>query len=422
MKSFPALAFVVVFALAGSLASAQSGLGKGKREQGKQEQGKQEQGRSQGGSSSGGLGKSQGGGTSGGSSSGRGQGGGSGSGGGSSSGGGLGKGRDQGGGSSSGGSSSGGYGRSQGGGSSSSGGGLGRSQGGGSSSGGNSRSQGDGGLGRVNDERLNRTNSIGKGSDQGRSGASGYGSNNNRGRGDGTFRIESPQLNLNKGSLSSQVFRSETVRVNSRWRDGYYGYNDNWRDDNFFYPHYVFSPWGQNRDCTVSPWYYYPSLPGYIWSSRIHYYSNTSCDWGIGTIYQWNRRNDNYGWNSYDRRDSGLDEALDDIVNLFERGDRRALNRLVPRRGRVNIYMDSQYCYSLDADDFYDLLLDNVQSTRTSRYSIDRVTTYRDTAQVSASHEYTDPWGRRQCVYHNYRLESDRYGYVITDFLTSGRR
>ncbi len=310
---------------------------------------------------------------------------------------------------------------------------MGRTQGGGtgSSSSGYGRPQGGGDLGRITD-RVERTNSIGKGSNQGRTGASGYGSNNNKGRGDNQFRIDSPQLNLNKGSLSIQVFRTETVRTNSRWRDGYHGYNDNWRDDSFYYPHYVFNPWN-NRGCTISPWYYYSNLPGYIGSNRIRYYENTSWNWGIGTIYHWNRgRNDNRDWysnnnynngynNNYNRNDSGLDDSLDDLVNLFERGDRRALGRLVPSRGRVNIYMDNQYCYSLEADDFYDLVLDNVQSTRTSQYRITKVTTYRDSAQVSASHEYIDPWGRQQCVYHHYRLSNDRYGYVITDFLTSGR-
>lgn len=483
MKSFRLLAFVACVGLLSSVALPQGGLGKGKGDQGGKSTGGQSTGgQSTGGSSQGGgLGKQTGGGSS---SGGRTTGGGNTQGGGSSSGGGLGKsqgggsssggratgGNTQGGGSSSGGSSQGGLGKGRGnqgggsttggntqGGGSSSGGGLGRSQGGGSSSGGRTtgsgsssggglgRSQGGGsngggGFGDRTDQNRNngqlgrvgdvpdRTNSIGR-VQNGRLGQSNYNSNNSLGRtGDG-FRIEQPRLNLNKGSLQIQVQRSETIRTNRNnydgynngWRDGYYSYSNNWRDDYFCYPHYTFNPWGNN--CSVSPWYYYGHLPGYISSSRIFWFQNVSCNWGIGTIYSWDR---NRGWDNgynsgYDRRNSELDDAVYDLVNAFERGDSRALGRLIPRHGRVNIYMDSMYTYTLDSDDFYDMMQDNIQSTRTTRYSIDRVRTTRDEAQVSATHEFLDPWGRRQCVYHNYRFEQDRYGYVITDFRSSYR-
>lgn len=478
MRSFRLLAFVACVGLLGSIGIPQ-GLGKGKGDQGGKSSGGQSSGgQSSGGQSTGGgLGKSQGGGSS---SGGRTTGGGSSQGGGSNSGGGLGRsqgGNSQGGGSSSGGntqgggSSQGGLGKGRGnqggsstgggntqGGSSSSGGGLGRSQGGGSSSGGrttgggsssggnnqgglgrqgggsssggfgerNDQNRGNGQLGRVGD-LPDRTNSIGK-VQNGRVGQSGYNSNNNLGRNGDGFRIEQPRLNLNKGSLHIQVQRSETIRTNRNygynngWRDGYVGYNNNWRDDYFCYPHYTFNPW--QRNCSISPWYYYGHLPGYINASRIFWFNNVSCNWGIGAVYSWDRNrgwNNGYSNNGYDRRNSEIDDAVYDLVNAFERGDSRALGRLIPRHGRVNIYMDDQYTYTLDSDDFYDMMQDNIQSTRTVRYSIDRVRTHRDEVQVSASHEFMDPWGRRQCVYHNYRLEEDRYGYVITDFRSSYR-
>lgn len=425
MKNLRLLAFAVCLSFVAGSALPQ-GLGKGKGNQGGQSTGS---GQSSG--NQGGLGKGQGGGSS--------------TGGGQSSGGGIGRGRgDQGGQTTGGGQSSGNQGglgkgrgdqggRSTGGGQSSGnqGGGLGnqggsgrgkgdQGQGGlGSQGGGQGNSNGNqGGLGRIGNPP-DRVNSIGKGSDQGRSGRTNYGSNNNLGnRGQGV-RIETPRLNLNKGTLQSQVFRSETVRVNSGWRDGYYGYNNSWRDDSFYYPYYAFNPWGR-QSCTISPWYFYAHLPGYLFASRIQYYEGTRCNWGYGSPYNWNEdRWDRGGDRDY--RGSELDGAIYDIERAFERQDRRALGRLVPSRGRVNVYIEDQYCYSLSGDDFYDLMLDNIQSTDTIRYSINRVTTYRDEAQVSAVHEFYDSWGRRQCVYHHYRLESDRYGYVITDF-RSGMR
>lgn len=282
-------------------------------------------------------------------------------------------------------------------------------------------SQGGGQLGR-NDNPTNRgQNSLGKGSDHGRLGGTNYGGSNNRGD---RFDIgQAPTTILQKGSIMSQVLRSEQVRVNTRFREGYTSYYRDWRDDYFYYPHYTFNPW--NTNCSFSPWYYYPHLPGYVSLTRIFYVNTSTWDWNHGNVYNWNRNNRGSGWDwgwGNDRNSNYVDEALGDLVNAFERRDRRALGRLIPRRGRINIYMDDTYAYSLEADDFYDLMLDNIETTRTTRYEIERVRTWRDEVQVTARHEYMDPWGRRSSVYHNYRLEEDRYGFIITDFRTSWRR
>lgn len=265
----------------------------------------------------------------------------------------------------------------------------------------------------------NLGNAQGRGNDRGRLGDTNYGSSNNR---NDRFDIREAPINLlNKGSIASQVLRTEQVRVNTNIRQGYHSYHNNWRDDYFYYPHYSFTPYGNN--CSFSPWYYYPHLPGYVSITRIFYVGNLSWNWNNGQNYNWNRNNRS-GWGyDYDRYDrNAIDESLWDLVNAFERRDRRAMGRLIPRRGRINIYMDDRYAYSLEADDFYDLMLDNIETTRTVRYEIERVRTYRGEAQVTARHDYVDPWGRRTSVYHNYRLEEDRNGYLITDFRTSWRR
>lgn len=294
----------------------------------------------------------------------------------------------------------------------------GRGQGSGSNSG-----LGNKGQGSTGGSLGNQGQSQGRGSDRGRLGNTNYGSSNNR---NDRFDIREAPVNLlSKGSIANQVLRTEQVRVNTNIRQGYHSYHSNWRDDNFYYPHYSFSPYGNN--CSFSPWYYYPHLPGYVSTQRIIYIGNLSWSFSNGNNYSWNRSRNTSGWgydnDRYDRYDrDGLDESLWDLVNAFERRDRRALGRLVPRSGRINIYMDDRYAYSLQADDFYDLMLDNIETTRTVRYEIDRVQTHRGEAQVTARHEFVDSWGRRSSVYHNYRLEEDRYGYTITDFRTSWRR
>ncbi|HMS53965.1 MAG TPA: hypothetical protein PKA27_01065 [Fimbriimonadaceae bacterium] len=257
--------------------------------------------------------------------------------------------------------------------------------------------------------------------DNGRSGSSNYGGGNNNqfGRGQGRpVDVGSAPIDLRGGSLANQVIREDSPYARS-WRSGYYSYNSNWCDDWFWYPHYSFS---YRQGCSVSPWYFYVNLPGFIISNRVTYVDGYSCQWGYGDPYRWNRN----GWdnwdNSWNRRDRDLDYALDDLMRAWERADRRSLDRLIPTRGRVGIYMEDRYCYSLDSRDFYDLMLDNINGTRTNRYEITSVRSSRNDAQIAARHEFVDPWGRRSTIYHHYRLQRDRNDYVITDFLISSRR
>lgn len=369
----------------------------------------------------------------------------------------TGGGRSQGGGGS---SSGGGLGRSQGGGSSS-GGGLGRSQGGGSTTGGLERGKGNSGgsgsgsvgqgsgrdregnrggqgsqggsvtgsnggnsqgpLGRIEGRPQGGRGSgevLGRGKETGRTGRTNYGGNNNQISRDGNTRavdINSLPIDVRSGSLPSQVWREDSPRAN--WRTGYRQYDNRWCDDYFWYPHYSFSP---SRNCTFSPWYYYSNLPPYLDCSRVIIVSGSRWSFGVGSPYRWSR-NDSSGWGRWNDRNE-VDEALDDLVSAWEDTDKRALSRLIPSRGSVGIYMDSAYCYSLNADDFYDLMLDNIYGSQTRRYDILSVDRSRDEIQVAAKHEYTDAWGRRCTVYHHYRLELSRSGYQITDFLVSNRR
>jgi hypothetical protein len=260
----------------------------------------------------------------------------------------------------------------------------------------------------------------------GRTGTSRYNTQSNNGTNQ-RFEFGRDRISLERGSLPSQVRREDNIQItgaNGRWRVGYYHYDNRWRDDYFCYPHYTFTPYGNN--CTVSPWYYYPQLPGYIVTNRIIYLNGTSCNWNQGVVYNWSRdwnygnsRYDDRSDNRYDGRDRYLDESVRDIVRAFEDRDRRSLDRVVPRNGRVNIYVDGNYTYSLGSDDYYDLMVDNIFNSRTNRYDITSVRNYRGAAQVAARHDFLDSWGRRATMYHYYRLEEDRNGYYITDFMSS---
>jgi hypothetical protein len=137
--------------------------------------------------------------------------------------------------------------------------------------------------------------------------------------------------------------------------------------------------------------------------------------WNTGVVYVY----DNY--NNYNRNRE-LDYTIDDLKDGFEKQDFRALERLVPDRGRIAIYRDGRYDYSIDSRDFDDLLNDLSSNANTNRYRILESRVNRDSARISAVHEYTDQWGNRQRVYHSIYLEMERGNYVIREFGTSNYR
>lgn len=228
-------------------------------------------------------------------------------------------------------------------------------------------------------------------------------------------------VNLSNLSRRDQIFRKDHPQlVTGGFRTGYCFYDNRWRDDFFWYPFYTFDPWSYR--CCVSPWYYYPMLPPYVAYERCHFYTGLS-PWYSWSGYAYPYRPiivDNWGSGEYDRGRSAIDYAVDDIVNAFQRADKRAAGRLVSDRSEVAIYVDGNYSYTLNADDFYDMFLDATQNTKTKRYEILKTETGRDNGsdcvRVTARHEYEDPWGGRASVTHFYELRYEGSNLVISKF------
>lgn len=232
--------------------------------------------------------------------------------------------------------------------------------------------------------------------------------------------------------MRDQIRREDRPRTrfdynDGRLRIGYYQYDSNWRDDRFCYPHYVFNPY-QSYPCVVSPWYYYPTLPAYIDTSRITYANVNEYTFFDGVPYDYrpyrsyqDDRYDDRSYRSDDRsyRRNNLDEAIDDLVDAFERQDRRALDRLVPRNGDITVSVDNSVVYSLGSNDFYDMLTDAVMSSKTVSYRIESVRRNDREAEVVADHQYLDPWGQRLEVFHRFTLVEDYGRVVIRKFATS---
>jgi hypothetical protein len=194
-------------------------------------------------------------------------------------------------------------------------------------------------------------------------------------------------------------------------RRGYYPYGYGWRDAWFAYPYYAFdySQW----NTVPSPWYYYPQLPGYLAVARI-VLGGFTIDFVDVRPYTWDPSR--YVTTSYDYP---LDLAVTRLVRVYEHQDLGALDRLVLNGYWVNIESEYGERYQLRSSDFYDLMLDNVSTTRTLQFRIERVQTFRAGATVQALHTFLDPFGQTRWLRHVYVLLYDENGYHIASLRVS---
>ena len=258
-------------------------------------------------------------------------------------------------------------------------------------------------------------NAFGKRVGTSRSGRVGYQGVNNINtiqRGNPITIADVPSVATSRRISHEGVRENRVVKGDNRYRNGYHHYDRNFRDNDFWYPHYGFQ-WYDGCNYVPSPFYYYPHLPAYLSTIRVTIgpLSWTHCE----SRYNWVAPNyDRYGYQS--DRNGDFDYSVSDIERAFESRSLRYLAHLIPTRGRIEIDMDRDNQYSIDAEDFYDLMRDLVEGTRTTSYRIRDVYRDGDRASVEAIHEYTDTWGRTESVRHTFGLREGRRGYEINYF------
>lgn len=229
-------------------------------------------------------------------------------------------------------------------------------------------------------------------------------------------------------SLPTLVLRQSNVTVRSPYRTGYYGYGyyPGWNDSYFFYSNYVFSPFGNT--CVISPWYYYSMLPGYIAPIGCTYFATPFFNVWPGTVYYWNQGSDwanNLGAPYGDQNQesvSNLDVALSDIQKMFVQHNIQNLVSVTNPDLSIPIFIDGKYQYSLNGQDFYGLMRDNIMSVNTVRYTILDVRRNGYQARVLASQEFYDAWGQYQRVYQQFIVDFGGSQAIITQFGTSHSR
>lgn len=266
---------------------------------------------------------------------------------------------------------------------------------------------------------------ISKRGDEGsKSGKVQYGSNNNvrveEGRYNGAGVTTIPRVSTSRDIGLEARGESRHVELGSDrnrgdYRFGYSHYRNDWCDDDFYYPFYAFrwDPW----KTVPSPFYAYTHLPAYINCTRI---SIGSFSWTMcSTSYPYKRRgnDDPYGWGwGRDNRGSDLDYAVDDIYDAFRSGRMRSLGSMIGRSVVVEYGYSERY--RMSGDDFYDLMRDVVEGTRTENYLIQDVYRDGDQATVIGYHTFYTPYGIRESVRHVYGLERVHRGYEIVYFRT----
>lgn len=247
-----------------------------------------------------------------------------------------------------------------------------------------------------------------------RSGRVEYGGTNNQAGRSAPNYSPPPMVGQNRASREADQ-ENRVGYAYGNYRNGYYQYSNQWCDNNFWYPHYQFN---YSNNCVPSPWYGYTNMPGYIAQVRVTF-GNFSFSWRSGDVYRWRYEeyDDSFGyWNNSRYERSQVDRAVDDIYDSFRRGRARYMDALIPTRGSVWVELDRYSCYSISGNDFYDLMEDLIDGTRTYDYRIREVRRYGNQATVIADHVFLDSWGRQQIARHYYGLQMGRRGYEIVAF------
>ncbi|MFI5386463.1 MAG: hypothetical protein ACHQ50_10130 [Fimbriimonadales bacterium] len=190
-------------------------------------------------------------------------------------------------------------------------------------------------------------------------------------------------------------------------RDGYYPFRRDWLDNFFAYVFYVFEY--NPAECVASPWYYYPNMPPYVDLSRVSQ-EPSSIDTSGLQPYTWHSPSDDMpGSDEY-----LIDTSIDRLVALYEDQDTGALDALVPSGYSIDVALDGGSGYTLSSNDFHDMMLDNITTTQTQRFSIVGVQRFAGGIRVQALHTFQDADGQTQKLLHTYILSQGDNGYTIT--------
>ncbi|MDH7482642.1 MAG: hypothetical protein QHH26_11815 [Armatimonadota bacterium] len=207
--------------------------------------------------------------------------------------------------------------------------------------------------------------------------------------------------------------KRERTETHKYKRDDYNPYIISYSTRRFFYPNYCYT---YRKDyCWPSIYFYYGTLPPYIFGPRIVFiptFANRHICVQIPIAINWN--DDYYLCDTYGRR---LREALNRIQRAWERGDEYLIRDYLRFNSRIAVYLNGKYAYSIDAEDYYDMTRDAMRNIRTRSFIFDRIHKRSSDCVVAfGTHIYVDEdSGFVKTVYVSYTLERFGSDWYITE-------
>ena len=111
---------------------------------------------------------------------------------------------------------------------------------------------------------------------------------------------------------------------------------------------------------------------------------------------------------------SGFNAAVEDIKNAWLTGNSELLTRHIDPVGKLAIYLDGKYSYSLSGSDYRDMSLDAMSNISTTGFTVYKTEQRSDGAYtILAKHEFYDADKNLKVAYVSYTLTKTDSDWVI---------
>jgi len=217
-------------------------------------------------------------------------------------------------------------------------------------------------------------------------------------------------------------------------------YRDHWGDPGYFYHYRPYGDYGK----AVSIHYYYPCYyyrPGPVFFDPYRpyhgcYYPAPFCSYGwfsfwlpasVVIIERPVVVTDSYWFDDSDYRDDysvpdSARNAMSDIRDAWLDNRPELIQDHLQQYGKIRIYFQGRYAYSINGEDYYQMVQDAFSTLETERFDLGRMRARsRDEIFISARHEFVDPDGGSRTVQLGYTLRRSNGTWYIVAVDSSSR-
>ncbi|OFX16210.1 MAG: hypothetical protein A2Z18_02640 [Armatimonadetes bacterium RBG_16_58_9] len=191
-----------------------------------------------------------------------------------------------------------------------------------------------------------------------------------------------------------------------------------YRDGRYYYPthyrgrpcHYGYWSFAFYPDFTRRSMYFYYGYFPYIQVTRVYESAYPEVIYIERPIYI------SGGYYLESQKYTALDDALADIRGAWVAGRYDLVEQHVMRDDKVAVFLDGQYDYSIDGDDYLSMTRDAIEDMETISFVWDKVKGRADgTVTAFGTHRYHDTTGAARTVYVSYTLDTVGGRYYIVE-------